>query len=128
MQQDYYRLRRVKVELRWKLFFYLEEVVFQKVAHSLVARDSPPAVQVKIQKCEPHNQNEGRQFGLVANSDKQHENRSHNILKNLVAQKHHSIPIEQESQCCYLTCMNENSMRRSVANMKTNKILPVNWR
>lgn len=62
---------------------YLEEIIFKEISHGLVARDSPPAVQIEVQKCEPNNQDQCRQLGLVTNSNKQHEYWAHNILKNL---------------------------------------------
>lgn len=62
---------------------YLEEVVFQKVSHRFVSGNSPPTIQIEVQGSKPHYQNQSRQLGLVANRNKQHEDGSNNILKNL---------------------------------------------
>lgn len=36
---------------------YLEEIIFQEIAHRLITRDGPPAVQIEIQGSKPNNQN-----------------------------------------------------------------------
>lgn len=61
----------------------LEEIIFQKISCRFVVRNGPPTVEVNIQNGQPEDKNQGRQFGLVADGDAEHEHTADHILDKL---------------------------------------------
>ena len=65
------------------LQLHLEEIVFEEVSHGLVGGDSPPGVEVEVEDVEPGDQHEGRELGLVADGDEDHQQGADKVLDDL---------------------------------------------
>ena len=62
---------------------YLEEIVFKKISHGFPVVNCPECIEVKVENSEPQGKDKRRELGLIANSDQDHEDRSHYVLDNL---------------------------------------------
>ena len=60
---------------------YLEEVVFKEISHGFVGWHVPPCVEVDVQNCQPGDQNQSGEFGLITDCDQDHESASNKILE-----------------------------------------------
>lgn len=62
---------------------YLEKIVFEEIAQRFVIRYLPPGIMVEIDYRQEGDQNEGAEFGFVADRYKDHDDASNYVLENL---------------------------------------------